>query len=113
MMKRMFVFITAAADNDKAAIYVTAVQHLEKVRVKNERYLFIPIGSEATKVKQEERTVASVDVDVVVKDAKGKVISRFTVTGKSSGGTIFAGTTDQALEKAAAQIAAFMDAGKQ
>ncbi len=55
---------------------------------------------------------ASVDVDVVVKDAKGKVISQFAVNGKSSGGTIFAGTTDQALEKAAAQIAAFMQNGK-
>jgi hypothetical protein len=55
---------------------------------------------------------ASVDVDVVVKDAKGKVISQFVVNGKSSGGTIFAGTTDQALEKAAEQIAAFMESGK-
>lgn len=55
---------------------------------------------------------ASVDVDVIVKDAKGKVISQFTANGKSSGGTIFAGTTDQALEKAAAQMAAFMENGK-
>jgi len=55
---------------------------------------------------------ASVDVDVIVKDAKGKVISQFAVSGKSSGGTIFAGTTNQALEKAAEQIAAFMEKGK-
>jgi len=55
---------------------------------------------------------ASVDVDVVLKDTKGKVISQFAVNGKSSGGTIFAGTTDQALEKAAEQIAAFMQNGK-
>ena len=55
---------------------------------------------------------ASVDVDVVLKDAKGNVVSQFAVNGKSSGGTIFAGTTDQALEKAAAQIAAFMENGK-
>ena len=55
---------------------------------------------------------ASVDVDVVLKDAKGNVLSQFVVNGKSSGGTIFAGTTDQALEKAAEQIAAFMEKGK-
>jgi len=55
---------------------------------------------------------ASVDVDVIVKDAKGKVISQFSVNGKSSGGTVFAGTTDQALEKAAEQIVAFMDGRK-
>jgi hypothetical protein len=55
---------------------------------------------------------ASVDVDVMVKDANGKVISKFSVNGKSSGGTIFAGTTNQALEKAAEQIVAFMDGGK-
>jgi hypothetical protein len=46
-----------AAGNDKATIYISAVQHVEKVRVQSERFLFIPIGSQATKVKQEERTV--------------------------------------------------------
>jgi hypothetical protein len=46
-----------ASGNDKATIYISAVQHVEKVRVQSERFLFIPIGSQATKVKQEERTV--------------------------------------------------------
>lgn len=55
---------------------------------------------------------ASVDVDVVLKDSKGNVISQFSVNGKSSGGTIFAGGTDQAFEKASEQIVAFMDTGK-
>lgn len=55
---------------------------------------------------------ASVDVDVVLKDTKGNVISQFSVNGKSSGGTIFAGGTEQALEKAAEQIAAFMESGR-
>ncbi|MCL4537286.1 MAG: DUF4410 domain-containing protein [Nitrospirae bacterium] len=55
---------------------------------------------------------ASVEVEVVLKDSKGNVISQFSVNGKSSGGTIFAGTTDQALEKAAEQIVAFMDGRK-
>ena len=52
---------------------------------------------------------ASVDVDVVLRDQKGALISRFTVTGKSSGGTIFAGTTKQALQKAAEKIVDFME----
>ena len=48
-----------AAGKDKATIYVSAVQHVEKVRTKTDRTFFglIPVGSEATKVKQEERTV--------------------------------------------------------
>lgn len=48
-----------AAGIDKATIYVSAVQHVEKVRVKTDRTFLglIPVGSEATKVKQEERTV--------------------------------------------------------
>jgi hypothetical protein len=48
-----------AAGSDKATIYVSAVQHVEKVRTKTDRTFFglIPVGSEATKVKQEERTV--------------------------------------------------------
>ena len=45
------------AGSDKATIYTSAVQHVEKVRVQSERFLFIPIGSQATKVKQEEKTV--------------------------------------------------------
>jgi len=52
---------------------------------------------------------ASVDVDVVLKDTNGNLITQFSVEGKSSGGTIFAGTTNQALEKAAEQIAVFME----
>lgn len=55
---------------------------------------------------------ASVDVSVVLKDTKGNVVSQFSVNGKSSGGTIFAGGTEQALEKAAEQIVAFLDGGK-
>ncbi len=52
-----------AAGNDKATIYVSAVQHVEKVRTKTDRTFFglIPVGSEATKVKQEERTVEDVE----------------------------------------------------
>lgn len=52
-----------AAGSDKATIYISAVQHVEKVRTKTDRTFFglIPIGSEATKVKQEERTVEDED----------------------------------------------------
>lgn len=52
-----------AAGKDKATIYVSAVQHVEKVRTKTDRTFFglIPVGSEATKVKQEERTVEDED----------------------------------------------------
>jgi flagellar hook-basal body complex protein FliE len=52
---------------------------------------------------------ASVDVDVVLKDSNGNVISQFSANGKSSGGTVFAGGTDQALGKTAEQIVAFME----
>jgi len=50
---------------------------------------------------------ASVDLEVEVTDSKGAAVSKFKVTGKSSGGTIFAGTTDQALQQAAKEIVAF------
>ena len=48
-----------AAGSDKATIYISAVQHVEKVRTKVDRTFLglIPVGSEATKVKQEERTI--------------------------------------------------------
>lgn len=48
-----------AAGKDNATIYISAVQHVEKVRVKVDRTLFglLPIGSEATKVQQEKRTI--------------------------------------------------------
>jgi hypothetical protein len=48
-----------ATGSDKATIYVSVVQHVEKVRTKIDRTFFglIPIGSEATKIKQEEKTV--------------------------------------------------------
>ena len=51
-----------ASGKDKATIYVSAVQHVEKVRTKTDRTFFglIPVGSEATKVKQEERTIGRV-----------------------------------------------------
>lgn len=52
-----------AAGKDKSTIYVSAVQHVEKVRVKTDRALLglLPVGSEATKVKQEERTLEEED----------------------------------------------------
>ena len=66
-----------AAGSDKATIYISAVQHVEKVRTKVDRTFFglIPIGSEATKVKQEERTVEDVEFykkffDAVEKEIK-------------------------------------------
>jgi len=42
-----------------ATVYTSAVQHVEKVRTKIDRTFLglIPVGSEATKVKQEEKTV--------------------------------------------------------
>jgi hypothetical protein len=52
-----------AAGSDKATIYINAVQHVEKIRTKTQSTFFglIPIGSEATKTKQEERTVGDED----------------------------------------------------
>lgn len=52
-----------AAGKDNATIYISAVQHVEKVRVKIDRALLglLPVGSEATKVKQEERTVEDLE----------------------------------------------------
>lgn len=54
-----------ATGNDNATIYISAVQYVEKVRVKTDRLGLslglIPVGSEATKVKQEERTVEDVE----------------------------------------------------
>lgn len=56
---------------------------------------------------------ASVNVDVVIRDNNNNnVISQFSVTGKSSGGTIFAGTTNQALEKAVEQIVSYLEEKK-
>ena len=52
-----------AAGKDKSTIYASATQHVEKVRVKTDRTLLglLPVGSEATKVKQEERTIEDED----------------------------------------------------
>ncbi len=52
-----------AAGKDKSTIYVSAVQHVEKVRVKTDRTLLglSPVGSETTEVKQEERTLEEED----------------------------------------------------
>ena len=52
-----------AAGKDKSTVYASATQHVEKVRVKTERTLLglVPAGSEATKVKQEERTIEDKD----------------------------------------------------
>jgi len=52
-----------ATAKDKSTVYASATQHVEKVRVKTERALLglVPAGSEATKVKQEERTIEDKD----------------------------------------------------
>jgi len=52
-----------AAGRDKSTVYASVTQHVEKVRVKTERTLLglVPTGSEATKVKQEERTIEDKD----------------------------------------------------
>jgi TolB-like protein len=48
-----------------------------------------------------------VDTDLV--DGKsGKVLGSFTSEGKTSGGTVFSGTTEQALRRAAEEIAGFV-----
>jgi len=66
-----------AAGKDNSTVYISAVQHVEKVRVKTDRALLglLPVGSEATKVKQEERTVEDVEFykkffDAVEKELK-------------------------------------------
>jgi hypothetical protein len=48
---------------DKSTVYISATQHVDKVRVKVDRTLLglLPIGSEATKVKQEKRTIEDRD----------------------------------------------------
>jgi hypothetical protein len=48
-----------------------------------------------------------VDTDLVDGKSK-KVLGSFTSEGKTSGGTAFAGTTEQALRRAAEEIAAFV-----
>lgn len=51
-------------------------------------------------------------VDVILLEKKsGTNIGQFTVEGKTSGGTIFAGTTEQAVERAAEQIVALAESG--
>lgn len=44
----------------------------------------------------------------LVDHSTGHRVGSFTAQGKSSGGTVFAGTTDQALEKVADQIVNFV-----
>ncbi len=52
---------------------------------------------------------AGIVVDVELIDMKaGKIIGAFKAEGKSSGGTVFAGTTSQAIERAAEQIVEFL-----
>ncbi|MBI5683376.1 MAG: DUF2242 domain-containing protein [Deltaproteobacteria bacterium] len=67
------------ATGDKATVYISAVQHVDKIRTKTDRLGLtlglIPIGSEATKVKQEERTVEDAEFykkffDAVEKEIK-------------------------------------------
>lgn len=52
-----------AAGKDRSTVYASATQHVEKVRVKTDRAFLglVPAGSEATKVKQEERTIEDKD----------------------------------------------------
>jgi hypothetical protein len=48
---------------------------------------------------------AGVTIDVTLTEvASGKVVGSFTAEGKSSGGTVFAGTTPQAIDQAVDQI---------
>ncbi len=48
---------------DKSTVYASATQHVDKVRVKVDRTLLglLPIGSEATRVQQEKRTIEDRD----------------------------------------------------
>lgn len=51
------------AGKGKNTVYISATQYVDKVRVKTDRTLFglLPVGSEATKVRQEERTIEDED----------------------------------------------------
>jgi hypothetical protein len=52
---------------------------------------------------------AGIDVEVELLDLKGsKSIGTFIAQGRSSGGTVFAGTTPQAVERAVEQIVEFI-----
>ncbi len=52
---------------------------------------------------------AGIDVEVELFDLKeSKVLGTFLAQGRSSGGTVFAGTTPQAVERAVEQIAEFI-----
>jgi hypothetical protein len=52
---------------------------------------------------------ATIRANVVVEGAgASEVVGRFTAEGKSSGGNIFAGTTEQAMDELAAQIAIYL-----
>ena len=52
---------------------------------------------------------AGIDVEVELFDVKeSKNIGTFVTQGRSSGGTVFAGTTPQAIERAAEQIVEFI-----
>lgn len=52
---------------------------------------------------------ASMDVHVtLIEPASGKTVGEANVSGVSSGGTIFAGTTEQAIEKAAEAVADYV-----
>jgi len=80
-------------------------------KINNNGLQLIATIKDITKVGRTARLIggalagrASVDVEVVLKNKENSVLNTFSVTGKSSGGTIFAGTTDQALEKAAGEI---------
>ena len=52
---------------------------------------------------------AGIDIDVELTDMRtGKGIGTFMAQGRSSGGTVFAGTTPQAVERAVEQIVEFI-----
>ena len=52
---------------------------------------------------------ASISIDVKLSEkSSGKDIGTFTTEGKSSGGSIFAGTTPQAIDRAVEQIVEFV-----
>jgi len=56
---------------------------------------------------------ASIRADVqLVELATGEKIGAFSIEGKSSGGTVFAGTTSQALEKTGEGVAEYINAHK-
>jgi hypothetical protein len=93
---------------------LTTLRRWDFVKANSDVTLTVTIV-ELTKVSQPMRVLfgammgqASIETDVVLTDAAGTVLTQFHVKGKSSGGSIFAGTTDEAFEEAANEIAAVL-----